>query len=152
LTANATTRIAISAAKKAVTATRKKYSASTCAACSDAAVGKNGKFVNIRLTASRLLVGVPLAAETDEQERQERADRRDEADPDRIEDRRPVLPGLRVVVVAEQQHLVAHRAEPVVRGLDQRQPQIARREIYPEQVARDNAARGGHVDRRAVRE
>ena len=38
---------AISTAKKPVTATRKKYRASICAACSDACCGKNGKFVNI---------------------------------------------------------------------------------------------------------
>src|SRR6478672_5071078 len=106
LTAKTTTRAATSTVKKAVTATRKKYSASTCAACSDACCGKNGKFVNIRLSTSRRLRRVvSLAAQADEQERQKRAHRHDEAGPDGVEHRRSVLPAFRVVVVAEEQHL-----------------------------------------------
>src|SRR5262245_14577150 len=100
LTANTTTSIAMSAVKNAVTATRKKYRASICPACSEAACGKKGKFVNIRLSARlsrRSLSGGRLAAETDEQERQEAAHRQNEADPDRVEHRAAVFPRRRVV-------------------------------------------------------
>src|SRR6185369_13377135 len=138
LTANTTTRIAMRTAKAPVTATRKKYSASTVAACSDACCGKNGKFVNMRLTTSRLsrrrFSGGGLPAQADKQERQESGDRRDEPDAHGVEDRHPVLPDARVVVVAEQQHLVGHRAELVVRRFDQRQAEIARREVNPEEI------------------
>ena len=47
LVANTATRIAMSTPNAPVTASRKKYSASTDAACSEACCGKKGKFVNI---------------------------------------------------------------------------------------------------------
>ena len=53
LMAKTATRTAISSVKNAVTATRKKYSASIVAACSEACCGKNGKFVNIFKYGSR---------------------------------------------------------------------------------------------------
>src|SRR5215831_5425470 len=152
LTANTTTRMAMSAVKNAVTATRKKYRASTCPACSDAACGKNGKFVNIRLTTGPRLRRGMVAAAADEEECQERPHREDEPDANRVDHRRAVLPFRRVVVVAEQQDLVADRAELVVRRLDHRQPQVARREVDAEQVARDDALRRRDVDRGRVRE
>src|SRR5215831_6355785 len=141
LTANTTTRMAMSAVKNAATATRKKYRASTCPACSDAACGKNGKFVNIRLTTGPRLRRGMVAAAADEEECQERPHREDEPDANRVDHRRAVLPFRRVVVVAEQQDLVADRAE-----------QVARREVDAEQVARDDALRRRDVDRRRVRE
>src|SRR3954467_6595923 len=144
LIAKTTTRIAMSAVNSAVTATRKKYRASTCPACSDAACGKKGKFVNMRLSAA--CRRAPLAAEADEQERQERTHRRDESHADGVDHDHAISPRRRVVVVAEQQDLVAHRPEHVVRRLDQGQAQIARREVDAEQVARDHAFRRRDVD------
>ena len=70
---------------------------------------------------------------------------------DRVEDRHAVLPDARVVVIAEQQHLVGDRAELVVRRFDERQAEIARREIDPEEIAGHDALRRRDVDRRAVR-
>ena len=52
-----------------------------------------------------------------------------------------VLPGLRVVVVAEQQRLIDERADLAFRRFDQRQPQVARRELDAVEVARDVARR-----------
>ena len=43
------------------------------------------------------------------------------------------------------------RADSLVRRLDQSEPQIARRELDAEEVARDVALRRQHLDRRAVR-
>ena len=62
----------------------------------------------------------------------------------------PYLPGRRVVVIAEQQHLVGDRAEPVLGRLDERQAQIPRRKVDAEEIARDDALRRRDVDRRAV--
>ena len=95
--------------------------------------------------------GPSLAPEADEQERQEPEYRDHAADADGPQNRAAVLPGRRVVVIAEQQHLVGDRPEPVLGRFDQREAEIARREIDPEEIARDDALRRRDVDRRAVR-
>jgi hypothetical protein len=81
-TRKTTISTAISALKNAETATRKKYSASMFAACSDACSGKERKVREHRLDSVRGPRLGPLAPQADEQERQEPGDGRDEPDAD----------------------------------------------------------------------
>ena len=154
LVAKTTTRIAIRSAKQPVTATRKKYRASTCGLLGRL-LRKERKVrehsVSCGRVCARLACFASLTAQADKQERQESGDRRDEPGPDGVEDRHAVLPDARVVVVAEQQHLVRHRAELVVRRFDERQAEIARREVNPEEIPGHDPLRRRHVDRRPVR-
>jgi hypothetical protein len=95
---------------------------------------------------------LPLAAQgeddpTGQEQHREGAGRTNE-----VHDDETVLAGLRIVVVAEQQHLIGERADLARRGLDERQLQVARREFHAVQVPRHMARRGQHRDRRRVRE
>ena len=93
-----------------------------------------------------------IPAQADRQEYRERQHGGDASGANHRQDARAVLSGRRVVVVAEEQHVVDDRADALVGRLDQAEPEIARRELDPVEVLRDGALRRQHLDRRAVRE
>ena len=78
-----------------------------------------------------------LAAQRQTMKPAEREHGQHAADADDVQHRRAVAPGARIVVEAEQQQLIDRRADRSVGGLDQAEPEIARRVLDAEEVARD---------------
>src|SRR5204862_1062274 len=112
--------------KKAETPSMKKKSASTWGARVEAWGGKSGR-PHITLAA--------LPAAEDDDRRAEGEHRRHPAQADQVHHHRAVLAGGRIVVEAEEQHLIDCRADPVRRCLHEPEPAIAGRGLHPVEVA-----------------
>src|SRR5262249_23276374 len=80
-------------------------------------------------------IAPPVAPPHDREERREEEDCGEASESDEAEDRGAVLSGSRIVVVAIEQDLVDGGADLASRGLDQRQPQVARRVLDPVEIA-----------------
>src|SRR6185295_4744064 len=113
-------RPAMRSEKKIATASRKKYSASTRDAIVDAASGKSGVPVHMRLEPRAPGLGArgqPFASNHDEDERAEGEHRRDPGEAQRPHDDEAVAPAHRVVVIAVEQQRIGDVADLAVRGL-----------------------------------
>src|SRR5438445_6168510 len=125
-------RPAISSEKKTATASRKKYSASTRNAIVDARSGNRG--------------GMLLFTHHGDNERAERQDGCGAGEANDTHDHETVAAGLRIVVIAIEQHLIDRRADLAGRCVDERESQIARAVLDAEEIARDPSLRRQHDD------
>src|SRR5262245_15596568 len=156
----------MSAPKKTLIPIRKAYSRSTGWLKLEAPSGQREKFSNMASPRSARLQPGPgtagllpgssssstaLATDPAQDEEAEHRHRRGSERAHDRQDREAVLAARRVVVEAAQEHLVDRRADRALGGLDQREAQVARRELDAEEDARDLAARRQDRDPGRVR-
>src|SRR6478752_2104718 len=110
---------AMSVEKNPATASRKKYSRSTCHAAVEAASGNSSE------SRTSALPFALFAPQQDEDEGAQREDGRRAGDPKRAHDDEAVAADHRVVVVAIEEERVDSAADLAVRRFHEREPQIA---------------------------
>src|SRR6266699_5587733 len=113
------------------TATRKMYRRSSQNACEDAAAGQSGKLSNILMRAA-LPPGfiVRAAPEQQEQHRPNPKNGQPARELNDPADDCAVFPGVRIIVVAIQNHLIGQGSNLALRSLNQPQPQVLWRKFH----------------------
>src|SRR5947207_8813982 len=135
------------------TATRKIYKRSSQNACEDAAGGQSGKLSNILLRAA-LPPGFVIRAAPEQQE-QHRPNAKNGQSAGELNDPADdcaVFPGIRIVVIAVQNHLICERSNFVLRSLNQPQPQVLCRKFHAIVILGDPALGSQDHDASRVRE
>src|SRR5580700_4497989 len=133
--AKKTRQVKISRVIIPVTMSRKMYRASTCPAIVEACCGHNGKLLSIPSLCRRLPGYGEIQSPQDKEKSSEHENRCSRRQPQNIADHRTVFSGLRIVVIAIEQHGIDGIADLALRGLNQSHAQIFRWKIHAVEVA-----------------
>src|SRR6185503_6150047 len=151
------TRLKMSSVNVSVTLRRKMKSPSTPGAIVEAWGGNSGRSESMSSLrggqtggGGQLRAAMAAREREDPQRDEERG--RDARDSQDSQDGHAVASGRRIILVAEQQQRIDERARLPFRRFGERQPQVPRRVLDAEEVARDAAVGREDDDRAGVRE